>query len=967
MSEASEISSYLLQEEKKHISPSPLLPSFDASWYQQEEEAGCFAPCSIINGTEARAIADTLFDEHNHIDEPSLKQAIAQVEKHTFSLGTGAEELIRRRQKILSSLLFLQQNAQAKMLIHRLGRPSGNKIAEAAIRQTLLLEEGVNITELETRKAVIVALLGTLRQSLGSCFATAPAILVHEHQPMTFLENIEELFSTLRLKKVVSGQELIVPQNMGWGEGDLVKPIYLLRKKESNPTPFWRSKIIQEALVTVGLISNLPSSDEEAYILFVPALDMLSQKNTQFIQLKDLLLSLILLNENVLTSEYQQFLLKNNVSLFHQEVERTNKETSGPFAAKMKVCRRVQERYTRLTQYLTSRTDIALLKMWEYTVASFAEVKLGMCKNNFFISLGVNWNDEGGIGSIIYEAAKQRVDEANQLVEESQREYDRLNAELTLLNQRLQTASTDQELQWLKVEHQTRQVEQYNLRQQCEIAVERANKIAHLHELLLEQYDLLLKEYFQEIYDPDLHEVQTGPYDDSPAGFRLLYKHGRSNSALWTLIRSLDEWRDALASFFSITEQELLLLPELASVEGDVRHIISRLVQHIRSDEFVEKALKRYSEAYNVPCPESPLQNLDKLQKKPWVYTSGGSMNSLVEAYFSLEKPPEEHARWVEHETELLAYLIDTVRLVQKRMARSLPQKMLMHSPTHAFLLLPHHSSFQESWQSDAYSYTWIKKTIEEPSQSFYSSHSFTPETTEAINEALAQFLNPNDWLYLRKELSVVPNFLRCYEYVREVQHIFQIETFLRPYADRLELFNWDQFFFSNLPYLTNDQIKPLLIKIVHTVTQRKNNSHHLLEEIPLNRKVYSKQSWLSLLKIALMETCKHEEVAKNLLEESLQIAQTLIEMPSRPVIFADTNWMKEYFAFATSPVSLALRLWTCSSLGTEGSPISAWTPWLNGSRKDRTWGILTNPEDYSMKQTLSMLQQGPGKLQYYR
>ena len=46
-------------------------------------------------------------------------------------------------------------------------------------------------------------------------------------------------------------------------------------------------------------------------------------------------------------------------------------------------------------------------------------------------------------------------------------------------------------------------------------------------------------EYFQEVYDADMHEdVEGSLYDDSPAGFRLLYKHGRRNPGTWTLIHT---------------------------------------------------------------------------------------------------------------------------------------------------------------------------------------------------------------------------------------------------------------------------------------------------------------------------------------------------------------------------------------------------------------------------------------------
>ena len=957
----------LIQQEKTVQKEYEELPSFDPAWYKEEEEAGCFSPCSIVNTNETRALVHFVFDERGHLVEERLLKAMALLEKNLYPIGTGGEELQRRRQKLSSSLFFLLKNNHARQLIHRIGRPYGNKIAETAIRSTLLLEENAALSEVDTRKAVVAALLGTLRQSLGSCFATAPAILVHEHQPDVFLENIEEMFSTSRLKKVMGGQEYVVPQNMGWGEGDLRKTLHISLQKEATSQPFWLSKTLLKGLFSCGLIDKLPETHEQAFSLFIPTIEFLGAQKGAHIAFKDLLLSFLLCRSNLTQSDYDQFLLRTEQPLFHPEIDTrsTRDDTAGPFARKMKLCTTVRAEYDRLILSLTSATDIALLKMWEYTLASFAEVKLGMCRNNFYISLGVNWNDEGGIGNVLYEAAKQRVEEANQLVEESQREYDALNVEMTLLEQRLRSASTEKELEWLKVEHQSRQVEQYNLRQRCQDAVDRANTIAHLHELLLEQYDILLKEYFQEIYDPDLHEVQTGPYDDSPAGFRLLYKHGRSNSALWTLIRSLDEWKDAIASFFSVTEQELLLLPELKYVEDDVRQIISHLVQHIRSDYFVETALMRYAAAYQVPCPKAPLQHLDQVQKKPWVYTSGGSMNSLVESYFALAKPPEEQGRWVENETELFAYIIDTVRVAQKRLSAPLPRNMLMHSPTHAFLLLPYHPSFKDSWQSDSYSYTWIKKNVEDPARSFYSSYAFNPETLDAINESIARFLDPTDWQYLVKELSSLPPFLRSFEYVKEITHLFQIEAYLRPYADKLAFFDWDGFFFSHLPYLSKDQIEPIFSKVVQHVLGIKNGARFLQKNI-LSKRLYSKQEWLILLQTALISYTKDRASSRNLLIEALDVISSLISTAPKAVIFADTNWMKEYFAFAISPVTLSITLWTASELATRATPMTTWTPWLNGSRKDRTWGLLINPMDYTMKKTFSVFQEPKSEIRYF-
>lgn len=964
---------FLREKEKKWIPQTSPFPIFHPHWYMEEELSGCFHPCSLVNGEECRFVASRVVDEKGRLDVDALASTCSFLKKRLYALGTGAEELLRRQKKLLSSCEFLLNSQQARMLIQRLGRPYGNRAAEEAIKQTLLLPEDFQVTEVETRRAVVAAFVGTLRQSLGSCFATAPAIHVHEHQPLVFLENIEEIFATSRLKKIVNGQELQVPESLNWGEGDLRRTLSVSRRKEENMQPFWRSLTLKQALLSIGLITSIPEQEEDMFQLFLPVLSLLCPPaQSRWVSLSDILLSCVLLHVGVSGEEYEQFRLRSKGSPFSFTVEtRTqinNKESS--YAHKIKLCRQAEELFTRLVRFLISHTDLALLKMWEYTLASFAEVQLGMCRNNFYISLGVNWDDEGGIGTVLYEAAQRKIDEANRLVEESQAQYDALNVEMEFLEQRLRTASTEKELQWIKIEHQTRQAEQYHLRQQCEIAIGRASKVAKLHELLLAKYDELLKEYFQEIYDPDLHEVETGPYDDSPAGFRLLYKHGRSNSSLWTVIYTLEEWKDALASFFSITEQELLALPELQGIETEVRHTISHLVQHIRSDLFVETSLKRYARVYGSYCPPSPLQELDKVEKKPWVYTSGGSMSSLVEAYFAKESTPEVYDRWVESETELFAYIIEGVRLIQKRTEEPPPEHVLMHSPTHAFGLLPYHPSFRSSWQEDMYSYTWIKKTVIDPSHFFYSSYAFDQETTYALNETVAHFLEKSEDSSLIQELSVIPNFLRSYEYAKEVSRLFQLEATLRKYAPLIERFDWEQFFLSHLPYVPIDQVEPLIEKLLQRVFNKKNlRNHSLSSSIQLlgrSRRVISQKAFLLLVKEALVESCKGNSYERDLLQEALDHLPSLLSLPCRPVIFADTNWMKEYFAFGLSPVTLSMKLWAVNSLATEGFPMHQWTPWLNGSRKDRTWGIFINPNDYTMKQVISpFFHQDPG-LQYF-
>ena len=75
----------------------------------------------------------------------------------------------------------------------------------------------VQVTDAHARRAALSAWMCTLRQSIGSCFATAPAIIVHDEQPEQLLKDLNVLLSTGRSKRTYEGTEHSVPLSMSWG------------------------------------------------------------------------------------------------------------------------------------------------------------------------------------------------------------------------------------------------------------------------------------------------------------------------------------------------------------------------------------------------------------------------------------------------------------------------------------------------------------------------------------------------------------------------------------------------------------------------------------------------------------------------------------------------------------------------------------------------------------------------------
>lgn len=922
---------------------------YDAEDLRDIGRSGLQAGCAVDNVEKARALAKIFVTEEGELLLQKVALAKRLLEERLYSIGFGCDELASRNFWLHKAIKFLAESAEAQRIIRKMVRPLSNRLAENTVRDTLLLPGNQPMQDGHVRQAAVAALLTKLRQSLGSCFATAPAIVIHEEQSLLFLKDLEELVGTGRLKRTVAGNEYSVPMCDSWGQGDLKKGIVVTAPLEAAPQPFWKSSPLGRTLQEVELAPRgLPVPALQDFVLRL--VEDLFRGTPALTTVDDILQKLLLKKVGLSEKDLHEFQGRPK-AMRQLSMVVAKQASSGPGAAKEGLFARFFALLEQARRAFKAEADCALLKSWEFTVASFAEVKFNLCTWNFYSSLGVNWDDRGGIGQILYEFGKQEVEETALKLEQHRQKFDALSLEVDYLSRRMQQAGSESEAQWIKMEHQSRQVEQYHIRELCDMASEKANKIAQLHQFLINRYEALLQEYFQEVYDADLHDVQAGPFDDSPAGFRLLYKHGRSNPSLWTRISSLEEYVDALVSFFSITEQELLHEPEVKGIEAEFSSIITRLATHVRSDEFIESALNRTAVAHGVAPLEHPLQHLATLEKKPWAYTSGGSMSMLVNAYFGLEQQAEVVDRWVENEVELLAFLIDTTRLSRSRSGRYQPQSLLMHSPTHAFLLQPQLAPFNESWSGDAYSYSWINTYVRDPFLAFYGSCVLDQEAVLEFCSLLAKRLPNGIQKRFLNEAQTIPGFLRPYELADEIQRLFSLDYVLRGYLASVQSSILDPLLFESVPYTKPAELAGVLIDIVAAVfpSEARRNRIESLARTLLSG-IYSPVRAKDCLRLAtalsvqLTRKVRHETDAFFSIVSACRAKGLL---PPKPLVFADSNWVNDMFAFLIGPSSQQLEFWSVNAYATEGQPISHWKMWLNGSRKDRTWGIFVNPSQY--------------------
>lgn len=919
--------------------------------------------CAVRNVLRTRQLALLLINEKGEIQTELLPRLIQEFKNHLYSFGPGREHDARRQEHLLKVLELLNSHKEIPRILKLISKPFSHPQADQIIRDTLELPEHAPITDAHARQAVLSAWLCYLRQNVGSCFATAPAIIVHDEQPVQFLNDLNELLSTGRLKRTFGGVEYSVPLSVSWGAGDMKKNFILFTGEALEHSEIWQSPGFIAAFEAMGLIdangSLKQKSDQSKEIITNLYKDGTGSQaivtNAEEMFHKILLNHLSLTEKNLSDYEKRPTEGMQSALLVHAPLSAPAQQMG---KSKTQGCAQFFTLMEKGIKAFKTLADNALLKSWEFTLASFAETKAEFTRWNLYSSLGLGAQEAGGIGPAIYQILQEKINISNQKVADLQSEYETMYSQLKYLEARMQRAS-EKEVEWLKIEYKTKSYEFYTLEELRDKERNKAQRIAQLYDFLIDCYYELFPQYFQEVYDADMHEVSVGPYDDSPAGFRLLYKYGRANTSQWSYIKNQHEFINALNSFFVATENEIAHREGMEELQKELTEITTSIVTHIKTKEFLESALYRMAAAHNSPIPKNPLEHLDRVEKKPWAYTSGGTMGSLVSCYFRLDQKPTETARWVENPMELLVFLIDTIKQIPPKMMEDFLKEnrksILIHSPTHAFLLKPTYKKYEEAWKNESFTYTWARDQVVKPMERAIEMITLDAEMMEFLKEQLTQLV-PEDYRhYFKRTFSRFYGTMTPVEFrntlVETMSHERGLQSRGMTVLAQEEI---DSYLYSILPifqsYRMKEKLEELFSKIPSLNVEKRGRLLDLFDQLPstVGSERYTGATTLqevakALICLESLETSSKENYAAIIANAARECGYALPE----PIVVADSNWMKDDFAFLVNPGTGKLELWRVDVLRKNGSPMTMWDQWLNGSHKDRTWGVYTRPYEY--------------------
>lgn len=925
------------------------------------DATGIQESCSVRNTLRARRLANLLINDKGEVISSLLPRVINLLTLHLYSLGPDRQHDSKRQEQIIKVLSSLRDNKEAVQLLKRISRPFSHPLADQIIRDTLQLPHSTVISDAHARRAALAAWMSYLRQNIGSCFATAPAIIVHDEQPELFLIDLHELLSTGSLKRIVRGVEYSVPLSTTWGSGDLRKSLILTQKTAKDMGEIWYAPGLHIALEAIDILPKDATTQDQVVKTKQLVLDAFPEwKHSHSFLLTTIeeILRRILLNKLGLTQDDLDAYNERPKDMIHTSLLMQVSAAGSGMQGKGKLCATFYSQLEVASSAFKGIADNAMLKAWEFTLASFSETKSDFTRWNLYASLGLNPENPGGIGSALYQQIKHKLDQCNQKLADMQLDYENMFAVVKQLEMRMRHAGSDKDGQWAHAEYQSR-VNEFRLMEEMRNREHvKSGLYVRLFDMLIDAYDQLFPVYFQEVFDADLHEVQVGPFDDSPAGFRLLYKHGRSNTSQWTKITNPQEFVDALARFFMTTEAEIASKQAFEDIQSDIADIVTTIVNHVRSTEFLESAFHRMAAAHHTASVANPIENWEKLPAKPWAYISGGTAKTLLTCYYSREQPPTEVARWVENPMELLVFLVDTLKhspySMMEDYVRNPDKSMIMHSPTHVFLLKPGISPFKEAWRNEAFTHTWVRDQLVQPMEDFNNSLELNEEMLKFLVLKFSEIIPSNFQFYFKKVFTHMFGPMNSrdlrYHLLDRIKHekglqydgqgVLSSDEIDRTLYSLLPLFPAHELserltaIWQSLPGMTNDFMEQLN----RTLEECQKPQHSIISAQGLQ------EICLSILCLTLGKTSLHY----NLQQQVALQAQKLGYCSPRPIFFADTNWAKDYFAFVISPGTGNLELWRVDILGKTGTPMSAWKHWVDGTKKEPQWGVYTRPQEYT-------------------
>ncbi len=803
-------------------------------------------------------IAALLIDEKGELNRDLLNRLLQLLQEGSFILGPGREGDALIYGHIRNCLQALAQNKEIWIAIHKLSPPLCHKRAEEVIRETLWPESIRAMQTVHVRKGVLAAWLTFLRQATGSCFATAPAILIQQKDPLRFFKDMHDLLSTGQLKRVFAGREIVVPLSLSSGAGDLEKMGIGLENSPGIAVGFEAAGVVFSGLLQEKIRALGPVTIENLFRTLLMEHEGLTEED-----IRD--------EEHLSRIQMTPLLARQSAVYYQKPSERAQKVSNW------------KKNCVKAATAFKAMTECSLLRTWEYSIASFSDVKTEFARWNLYIGLGLHPEQKNGVGALLYIEINGHLERCNLEIEKLSKEYEEGMGTLQILEEGIRGALSEARRSQLKADWTTYNQSLTLILERRSSLLEKTDSLVKLFSSLIEQYDQKLQEFFQELFDPAIQGEEAQIYDDSSAGFRLVYKHGRLDASQWTPIYTRDQYIECLRDFFSRIERDLESPPHIE--KELVSEITTALIQFIQLPEFLNGATSRAKE---------------KGRRSPWDYISGGTLQTLMMAYCNRSRPFTESSIIPHSEEELLQFLSS----IKKE------GPLLIHSPTHAFLFYPPFlqrgsiSKKMANWNEEMQGHIALRLSERLP------------------EEEKALFIH----LFRQKHAATT-----------NVQFRNNLVEALGPRIKQKEALV-DSILYEHSTLFSGSEAKEALNQIFGGLNRREAIGS-------LEGTFFSSFDLYQMAKALLLRSMGSPFSSIDWDGKIADVMRRLGYL-SQSVLFGDTNWSGWFFGFVSNPATGQLELWRLNRTGTQGFPMVDWKQWLD-EKNNSAWVVLTDPKEY--------------------
>lgn len=226
------------------------------------EKSFIFSKNLVLYRLRAKTLSDLVITSEGLLNLDNLK-ALLKTQAPSYGLLEQEEHLKNLFSEILEDKILQNKITIFDFPIH--------ENFENMIRLSLGLSDET-LTKSHLRKAVIASLFGYLRQTVGSCFATAPCLYILKRHPDYFLEDLYLLSKKGCLQRLSHGQLIELPMAAGIGSHFLSQTIQKNYNQDSVFVSFCEKNNLKISLEEKKTFSEC-LGEKSSYALYAEAHD----------------------------------------------------------------------------------------------------------------------------------------------------------------------------------------------------------------------------------------------------------------------------------------------------------------------------------------------------------------------------------------------------------------------------------------------------------------------------------------------------------------------------------------------------------------------------------------------------------------------------------------------------------------------------------------------------------------------